>query len=117
MRVALLPSIIFKEDILMNKKLEFKDIEALRDCEELKNMCRYEFRKVRLGGEEVYACTTNQQYEDIIWGGAEGILEQLDAHFGSSVADVDFASEIRDFILGRLESRYKMKLVDVFEEY
>ena len=46
--------------------LKFETIEELWDCEELQNMGRYNYQEVMLDGKKVIACTTNQQYEDII---------------------------------------------------
>lgn len=97
--------------------LEFKNVEELRGNKELQNMYRYEYKKVKLNGREVFACTTNQQYEDIIWGGVQDILEELDIHFGTKITRGDLATEIRDFILARLEYDYGIEFVDVFEEY
>lgn len=97
--------------------LKFKTIEELWDCKELQNMGRYNYQEVMLDGKKVIACTTNQQYEDIIWGGAHDILENLDAHFGTDIASGDLASQIRDFILSRLEDEYEIRFVDVFDEY
>ena len=97
--------------------LEFKTLKELQDNKELQNMSRYEYQEVMLDGEKVIACTTNQQYEDIIWGGAQEILEELDDYYGTNIQSGDLATEIRDFILARLEDVYDMRFVDVFNEY
>lgn len=97
--------------------LEFNNIEELQNCKELQNMGRYNYEYVMLNGKKVIACTTNQQYEDIIWGGVQDILEQIDAYYGTDVASGDIASMTRDFILERLNDMYKIKFVDVFNEY
>lgn len=96
---------------------EFKTIEELRNCEELQNMGRYEWQKVLLDGKEVIACTTNQQYEDIIWGGVYEILEQLNQKYRTKIVSSDLASEIRDEILERLEKYHDVSFVDIFDEY
>ena len=46
---------------------EFKTLEEMRDDEELQSMGRYQWQKAKVNGEEVFACSTNQQYEDILW--------------------------------------------------
>ena len=97
--------------------LNFNSKEELQNCTELQNMGRYQYKNVILNGKKVIACTTNQQYEDIIWGGAQGILEELDDYYGTDIQCGDLATEIRDFILARLEDKYNMKFVDVFDEY
>ena len=97
--------------------LEFNNVEELQNCKELQNMGRYNYEYVKLNGKEVIACTTNQQYEDIIWGGAQEILEELDSYYGTDIQSGDLATEIRDFILARLEEEYSIKFVDVFDEY
>ena len=97
--------------------LKFNDIEELQDCKELQNMGRYQYKIVKLNGKEVFACTTNQQYEDIIWGGAQKILEELDIHYGTNLTSGDLACQIRDYILSCLEDGYGIRFVDVFDEY
>ena len=97
--------------------LNFNSIDELRKDEDLRRMNRYCHQRVKLKGKEVIACTTNQQYEDIIWGGAQDILEALDDRYGTKIADSDLATDIRDFILARLESEFDVKFVDVFTEY
>ena len=97
--------------------LQFNSLDELRDCVELKKMHRYQFQKVMLNGKEVIACTTNQQYEDIIWGGVQEILEELDERYGTNIAEGDLASDTRNFILARLESEYGVEFVDVFTDY
>ena len=105
--------IIYRDDRGKNQKT----LEELQDNKELQNMGRYEYQEVMLNGKKVIACTTNQQYEDIIWGGAQEILEELDDYYGTDIQSGDLATEIRDFILARLEDSYDMKFVDVFDEY
>lgn len=97
--------------------LEFKTKEELQNCKELQNMGRYEWQTVKLNGKEVIACTTNQQYEDIIWGGAQQILTELSDYYEKDLYTGDLATDIRDFILARLESEYGLEFVDVFDEY
>lgn len=97
---------------------KFNSLEELQNDPELQKMCRYCWQKVELAGEEVFACTTNQQYEDILWGGAFEMLNQLCEHFRieDEVDTSDFASIIREFVLDTLEER-GIKFVDVFDEY
>jgi len=96
---------------------EFKSIDELQDDKELQNMGRYCWEKVKLNGKEVFACTTDQQYEDILWGGAYEMLKELFEHFEIDKYDAsDFSSDVRDFILARLEE-YGIRFVDVFDEY
>lgn len=97
--------------------LEFNNVEELQNCKELQNMGRYNYEYVKLNGKEVIACTTNQQYEDIIWGGVQDILEQIDSYYGTDVASSDIASQTRDFILERLNDMCGIEFVDVFNEY
>lgn len=97
--------------------LEFKTREELQNCEELQNMYRYEWQTVKLNGREVIACTTNQQYEDIIWGGLYDIFEELNKYYELEIPSSDFASTIRDEILERLEKSEEIEFVDVFDEY
>lgn len=98
----------------------YSSIEELRTDEELQNMSRYEYKKVILDGKPVFACTTNQQYEDILWSGVNDALRKFEDHFGLTGEDIldvdDFSSEIRDIILDRYEKR-GIRLVDVFENY
>lgn len=97
--------------------LEFKTKEELQNCKELQSMGRYEWQTVKLNGKEVIACTTNQLYEDTIWGGAQQILTELSSYYKKDLYTGDLATDIRDFILARLESEYGLKFVDVFDEY
>jgi hypothetical protein len=78
---------------------------------------RYEWQTVKLNGKEVIACTTNQQYEDIIWGGLYEIFGELKEYYGLEISSSDFASTIRDEILERLEKSEGIEFVDVFDEY
>lgn len=100
---------------------EFKTIEELQANEELQKMGRYCWEKVKLENREVFACTTDQQYEDIIWGGINETLEQLFKHFHISPEDnqdylTDLSSVVRDFVLERLEEN-GIEFVDVYDEY
>lgn len=98
--------------------LEFETIEDLRDSKELRDMGRYEHQKVLLDGEEVIACTTDQQYDDLIWGGVYEIIEKLKSEYDlEDVEECDIASETRDFILEKLSQDYKIEFVDVYDEY
>lgn len=97
--------------------LEFKTREELQNCEELQNMYRYEWQTVKLNEKEVIACTTNQQYEDIIWGGLYDIFEELNKYYELEISSSDFASTIRDEILERFEKSEGIEFVDVFDEY
>lgn len=97
---------------------EFMTIKQMQNDEELQSMGRYQWQKVKVNGEEVFACSTNQQYEDIIWGGVHEMLSELFKHFeleGKFDAS-DYASDIRDNILEMLEDE-GIKFVDVCEEY
>lgn len=96
---------------------EFNSLEELRDDKELQSMGRYCWKKVKLNGKEVFACTTNQQYEDIIWSETDEMLNHLFEHFGIVEDTTDLSSEIRDFVLERLEEEYGIELVDVYDEY
>ena len=99
--------------------LKFKNVEELQNNEELQNMGRYEWNKVKLDGKEVFACTTNQQYEDIIWGETYEMLKHLFEHFKIDDEEqytADYASTIRDFVL-ELLGENGIKFVDVFDEY
>ena len=97
---------------------KFNNVEELQNDKELQSMGRYCWKKVELEGKEVFACTTNQQYGDILWGGAFEMLNQLCEHFRikDEVNTSDFASTIRDFVLDTLEER-GIRFVDVFDEY
>lgn len=98
---------------------EFKTVEELRNDEELQSMCRSEWRKVKLNGKEVYACTTDQQYEDIICSGIYEMIENLFEHFEISTEDLfisDFVPDMRDLILGNLKEN-EIEFVDMYEEY
>ena len=97
---------------------EFKTLEEMQNDEELQSMGRYQWQKVKLNGEEVFACSTNQQYEDIIWGGIYDMLDNLFEHFEikREFSASDYASDIRDKVLEMLEEN-GIKLVDVCDEY
>ena len=80
-------------------------------------MGRYEWQRVKLNGEEVFACSTNQQYEDILWGKTYEMLGDLYEHYEIDESpNGDLCSEVRDLILERLE-KDGIKFVDVFDEY
>lgn len=101
----------------MDEIKNFENLEALKNDPELMDMDRYSWKKVMLNGEPVYACTTNQQYEDILWGGTCDMLQDLYTHFGiEKEPSADLCSDVRDFILERLQEQ-GFKLVDVFDEY
>lgn len=113
--------VLMKDNRLKLPEIEhnYSSIEELRADEELQNMSRYAYKKVLLEGKPVFACTTNQQYEDILWGGINDTLVKFEEHFGmrGNILDVDdLTSEIRDFILDKYERR-EVKLVDVFTQY
>jgi len=98
---------------------EFKTLEELQNNEQLQKMSRYSYEKVKLAGEEVFACTTNQQYEDIIWGSVCEMFHRLFEHFNIEYTGGDFgdwSSDIRDKVLELLEEN-GIKFVDVFDEY
>ena len=97
---------------------KFKTEQELKNDPELRDMCRYCWERVELEGKEVFACTTNQQYEDIIWGGALEMLNQLCEHFriADEINTNDLATDVRDFVLEKLEEQ-GVKFVDVFDEY
>lgn len=97
--------------------LKFKTKKELQNCEELQNMCRYEWQIVKLNGEDVIACTTNQQYEDIVWGGINEMLEELMNYYEREDDITDITSEIRDYVYNKLEEVLRIKFVDVFDEY
>lgn len=96
---------------------EFDTLEELKNDPDLQDMDRYSWEKVMLKGKTVYACTTNQQYEDILWGGAYEMLTEFNQHFQiSKEPSADLCSDVRDFILERLQEQ-GIELVDVFDEY
>ena len=99
--------------------LEFNTVEELRNCKELQNMGRYENKKVKLAGKEVFACTTNQQYEDIIFDAVCDIVTRLNIQFGGRLIDCpeDISTDIRDTVLKLLKEKYGIEFVDVFEDY
>lgn len=95
----------------------FDTLDELKSDRELRDMDKYEFEKVMLNGKPVYACTTNQQYEDIICGGAYETLENLYTHFGIlEEPSNDMCSDIRDFILEKLKEK-GIEMVDIYDEY
>ena len=96
---------------------EFDTLEKLKNNPDLQDMDRYSWEKVMLKGRPVYACTTNQQYEDILWGGAYTMLTEFNQHFHiPEDPSADLCSDVRDFILERLQEQ-GIELVDVFDEY
>ena len=97
---------------------EFETVEEMRNDEDLQSMGRYQWQKVKVDNEEVFACSTNQQYEDILWGGAYEMLDNLFEHFELKCKfdASDYASTIRDNILEMLEDE-GIKFVDVYDEY
>ncbi len=98
--------------------LEFKTIEDLRNSKELRDMGEYQHQEVWLDGKEVIACTTNQQYDDIIWVGIYEIIEKLKSEYDlENVEECDIASETRDFILEKLSEDYKIEFVNIYDEY
>ena len=96
--------------------LEFKTKDELQNCEKLQNMGRYCWKRVILNKEEVIVCTTDQQYEDIIWGDAYEMLETLFDYYNINLDIVEFATATRDFVLDILEQN-GVRFVDVFDEY
>ena len=97
---------------------EFKTVEEMRNDEELQSMCRSEWQKVKVNGKEMFACTTDQQYEDIICSGIYNMFCELFEHFELGDEDdvPDFVPDIRDLILGNLKEN-GIEFVDVYEEY
>ena len=109
---------------------KFNTVEELRNDPEMKSMRRYEYKEVKIKDEKykdktVIACTTNQQYEDIIWSGVYDILEKLINRYnlkdkydeGELIDPCDLSSEVRDFILDKLSDEYCIDFVDVYDEY
>lgn len=98
---------------------EFNTLAELKADKELQNMGRYSSERVMLNGKEVIACRTNQGYEDILWGGAYELLEELNRKypFNVDIDTCDLASQTRDFILNALYEQYGIEFVDVFDEY
>lgn len=96
---------------------KFNTVEELKRDSDLQNMSRNGWTKVLLKGKPVYACTTDQQYEDILWGGAHDILTEFNKHFQiSEEPSLELCSDIRDFILEKLKEQ-GIELVDVLDEY
>lgn len=95
---------------------EFKTIEEVKNCVELRKAGRYHWERVKVNGEEMIACTTDQQYEDIIWSGIYEMLEQLSDKYDLVIDSMNMASEVRDIVLEKLEEEH-VKFVDVFDEY
>ena len=99
---------------------EYATVEEMRNDEEMQNMGRYCHVKAKIAGKEVIVCTTDQQYEDLIWGTLYELLEEIfkryDLHSDED-ALTDNASELRDKVLELLEKEYGIEFVDVFEEY
>ena len=97
---------------------EFKTLEEMKNDEELQDMYKSEWQKVKVDGKEVFACTTNQQYEDIICSGIYDMLCNLFEHFELGGEDdvPDFVPDIRDLILGNLKEN-GIEFVDVYDEY
>lgn len=98
---------------------EFKNLAELKADKDLQTMSRYSSERVILQGKEVIACRTNQGYEDIIWGNAHEMLEELIKKYplNTDIDTCDFASQIRDFTLNVLYEQYGIEFVDVFDEY
>ena len=95
----------------------FNTLDEVKSDKNLQSMGRYDWEKILLNGKEVFACTTVQQYEDIVWGGVYGIFYNLFNHF--QIADdvpEDLVLEIRDNILKELKS-YGIEFVDICDEY
>ena len=103
--------------------LSFNNLKELQDCEELQNMCRFEWREVILNGKTVIACTTNEQYENILWSGLNEVLEELMEYYGKDCSShskydmTDLTSEVRDFVLEKLDKEFDMRFVDVYDFY
>ena len=100
--------------------LSFNSIDELQDCDELRSMGRYQHCEVMLEGRKVIACTTNQQYEDIIWGALNEMFEELASEYDNDKLQnfaCDLSSEVRDIVLEKLEKTCGIEFVDVFNEY
>lgn len=97
---------------------EFNSVEELRNDEELQSLGRYSWQKVKLNGKEVFACATDQQYEDIVCSGICQMLYNLFEHFElpENYDTTELVSDIRDFVLGKLKED-GIEFVDVYEEY
>ena len=97
--------------------LKFDSIDELRDNKKLQSMCRYEHKNVILNGKEVIACTTDQQYEDIIWGHMYDMFDELSKKYNVDF-DKEYASSyLRDYVLEYLEDNCGLRFVDVYDEY
>ena len=100
-----------------NKYKEFKTVEEMRNDEELQYMGRYQWQKVKIDGKEVFACTTDQQYENIICTGIDNMLCDLFEHFNLDNGDIcDFIPDIRDLVIRNLKEN-GIEFVNVYEEY
>ena len=96
---------------------KFDTVEELKRDSDLQNMSRNGWTKVLLKGKQVYACTTDQQYEDILWGETYEMLKKFNKHFQIPEGpDTDLCSDVRDFILEKLKEQ-GIELVDVYDEY
>ena len=97
---------------------EFNSVEELRNDEDLQSLGRYSWQKVKLNGKEVFACSTDQQYEDIICSGVYEMLCNLFEHFRlfENHDTTELTTDIRDFVLGKLKED-GIEFVDVYEEY
>lgn len=96
---------------------DFSTLEELKNDPDLHAMGRYCWEKVLLQGKPVYACTTDEQYENILWGGVYELLTEFNQHFSiPKEPSGELCSEVRDLILERLEEQ-GIELVDVFDEY
>jgi len=98
---------------------EYSSVEEMRKDEELQNMGRYCHTKAKIAGKEVIVCTTNQQYDDLIWGTMYDLLISLNNEYDLKIGRLtnDIASELRDRVIEHLEDNFNVIFVDVFEEY
>lgn len=97
--------------------LNFNSIEEIQNDERFKLMNRNDYEKVKLNGKEVIVCSTNQIYEDIIWGRIYEMLEELDDKFDLGIEISDLSSNIRDDVLDKLYQYERVEFVDVYDEY
>ena len=86
-----------------------------------RDWCVYDddFEIVMCKDEKIILCQDNRAYEEIIWSQCYEIFECLKSKFGfiTDYGTMDDSDYFRDEIREYLEKKYKVRFVNVYEEY
>ena len=86
-----------------------------------RDWCVYDddFEIVMCKDEKIILCQDNRAYEEFVWSNCYEIFEYLKSKFGfvTDYCNYDNADLFRDKIIEYFENKYKVRFVNVCEEY